>query len=384
MQNNIPSRYLVLSLLMALIGFMSSDSLHAQPFPAKYKYAGDYSPVLTYRKGDIVKYGNKSYIALSAVAAYASPASSSRSWTLFLELSTTQSGDTATTFTLDCVTTTFTLDFVTIDNPGNSNDTTGYGGVPYVYQMGTYDITQNLIDAAANAGLPGMPEGDWKGDQPATSLSWYQAAAFVNWLNTNQGYDPAYNLSYDPSNGYSMDLWPTNQAWTEGGTNLYRSANCCYFLPSENEWYKAAYYDPTKNRGKGGYWLYPTGSDRAPAAVASGTLPRTAVYSRTFYVPASVYPAVGLFSYGSPASVYQAGGLSPYGTMGQGGNVFQWMESAYSGSNSDPAGKRSFFGGWWSTDVVLMRSSSFHTEGSNTHPDAQSSAIGFRVARILP
>jgi hypothetical protein len=55
MKNNIPSRYLVLSLLMVLIGFMSTDSLHAQAarsFPIKY--AGDYSPVLTYSKGDIV------------------------------------------------------------------------------------------------------------------------------------------------------------------------------------------------------------------------------------------------------------------------------------------------------------------------------------------
>jgi sulfatase modifying factor 1 len=353
MKNNTPSRYLFISLLMALIGFMSPDSLHAQAAPSfPTKYAGDYSPVLTYSRGDIVKYGNKSYIALSAVAAYASPASSSPSWTLFSELSTTQFGEPATPSLLD---------FVTIGNPGNANDTTGYGGVPYVYQMGIYDITQNQINAAANAGLPGMPTGDWTGDQPATSITWYQAAAFVNWLNTNEGCAPAYNLSYDANNGYSMALWPTNQAWTNGGTNLYRSANCRYFLPSENEWYKAAYYDPTKNRRKGGYWLYPTGSDRAPTAVVSGTLPRTSVYNSVASVP---------------ASVYQAGGISPYGTMGQGGNVYQWMESA----NTNPFGDRALRGGSWNIPSVYLQSSSSISQLIlNSFPN-----VGFRVARILP
>lgn len=152
-----------------------------------------------------------------------------------------------------------------------------------------------------------MPLGSWLGDQPATSINWFQAAAFVNWLNTNQGYSPAYNITYSGGlNGfYSMSLWPSNQAWTLGGTNLYRNANCCYFLPSENEWYKAAYYDSNKNNGLGGYWQYSDGMNSLPVAVASGTAAGTAVYFNGAY----------LFS---PATVTQSGGLSPYGTMGQG------------------------------------------------------------------
>ena len=131
------------------------------------------------------------------------------------------------------------LSFVPVGNPGNANDTTGYGGVPYGYKIGTYDISQKQIDAAAAAGLQGMPTGTgvggapWSGNQPAASLSWNQAAAYVNWLNTSQGYAPAYNLTYSPGTGnYSMALWPTNQAWTNGGTNLYPNAKSLYFLPS--------------------------------------------------------------------------------------------------------------------------------------------------------
>jgi sulfatase modifying factor 1 len=257
---------------------------------------------------------------------------------------------------------------VTIGNPGNPNNRNGCGRVPYVYQMGIYDISQNQINAAANAGLPGMPTGDWTGDQPATSITWYQAAAFVNWLNTSEGYAPAYNLSYDENNGYSMALWPTNQAWTNGGTNLYRSANCRYFLPSANEWYKAAYYDPSRNRGKGGYWLYPTGRDSAPRAVASGTAANTVVYNQS--------EAQG------PASVYEAGGLSPYGTMGQGGNICKWMETAHAGSNTDPAANRIIaLGAWYGGDDFKL------VDGLSAYipaPQGFGVPMGFRVARILP
>jgi hypothetical protein len=33
------------------------------------------------------------------------------------------------------------LQFVTVGDPGNAPDTTGYGSVPYTYQMGEYDVT---------------------------------------------------------------------------------------------------------------------------------------------------------------------------------------------------------------------------------------------------
>jgi Concanavalin A-like lectin/glucanases superfamily/Sulfatase-modifying factor enzyme 1/BspA type Leucine rich repeat region (6 copies) len=253
-----------------------------------------------------------------------------------------------------------TIDFVAIGNPGNSNDTTGYGEVPYTYRIGKYDISAQQITNALKIGA------NWSGDQPGT-MSWYGAAAFVNWLNSSAGYPPAYNLLL--SNGvWSMRLWPTtpdsngNVAWTLGGTNLYRNANCAYFLPSENEWYKAAYYDPAKNGGSGGYWLYPTGSDIAPTPVKSGTNPGTAVFNGQPY----------------PASVFQAGGLSPYGTMGQGGNVWQWMESAFDGGNTDPSGYRTFRGGNYPLSAEFLSS----TNRNKIPPDYPTFDFGFRIASI--
>jgi|LakMenE18May11ns_1017448.scaffolds.fasta_scaffold9843873_1 hypothetical protein len=46
-----------------------------------------------------------------------------------------------------------------------------------------------------------------------------------------------------------------------------------YWVPSENEWYKAAYYDPNKSgSGVGGYWSYATQSDTAPSRVTANEL----------------------------------------------------------------------------------------------------------------
>jgi formylglycine-generating enzyme required for sulfatase activity len=162
-----------------------------------------------------------------------------------------------------------------------------------------------------------------------------------------------------------MSLWPTNQAWTLGGTNLYRNAACCYFLPSENEWYKAAYYDPNKKgAGKPGYWLYPEVTDDPPMAVASGTTDRSAVYD----------------GFTAPSSVTQAGGLSPYGTSGQGGNVWQWMESSYYRVSTNPNELRVIRGGGFGNPSGDLQSSS----PNYSYPESGDIDIGFRVARLIP
>ena len=78
----------------------------------------------------------------------------------------------------------FTLDFTTIGNAGNAADPlTGYGSVGYNYRIGTYDISQNQVDAATASGLQGVTGGAWSGDRPAANMTWYEQAAFVNWLD---------------------------------------------------------------------------------------------------------------------------------------------------------------------------------------------------------
>lgn len=254
----------------------------------------------------------------------------------------------------------FTLDFVDIGNAGNAADTTGYGAVPYAYRVGTYEISQDAITKATASGMANVTAGAWTGNQPAANISWYEAAAFVNWLNTSTGKTAAYDLTYNNFE-WSMNLWSSGDAWQLGGENLYRNKDAYYFLPSENEWYKAAYYNAAATT----YFDYPTGSDTAPAPVTSGTNAGTAVYGQSFEQ--------------GPAGVNDAGGLSPYGTMGQGGNVFELTESASAGTNSSPSEGRAWRGGEWSEPEFYLLSSS----RLGDHPPFEKSiSIGFRVASV--
>ena len=104
-------------------------------------------------------------------------------------------------------------------------------------------------------------------DKPATSVTWNEAARFVNWLNTSTGSTPAYKFAVQPGEvGYNananIELWTISDAGYDPN-NLYRNSLARYFLPSVDEWYKAAYYDPTS----GVYYDYPTGSNSMPDGI---------------------------------------------------------------------------------------------------------------------
>jgi len=215
----------------------------------------------------------------------------------------------------------FQMEFVTIGNAGNAADTTGApnpaGAVGYEYGIGKFEVSEDMI-AKFNASQSLQITKDTRGTaKPATSVSWNEAARFVNWLNTSTGNQAAYKFTTDFS-GDDIVLWTSGDAGYDA-SNPYRNSLAKYVLPSYNEWYKAAYYDPNKSGGAG-YWDYATGRNSAPTAVASGTGARTAVYSQ----PNSQ----------GPADVDQAGGLSPYGVMGLGGNVREREESSFDLANS--------------------------------------------------
>jgi formylglycine-generating enzyme required for sulfatase activity len=258
------------------------------------------------------------------------------------------------------------LTFVTIGDAGNAADTTGYGDVSYAYEISEFAITEDNI-AEYNADPVNSTRQitiDSRGtDKPASSVSWNEAARYVNWLNIKEGIQPAY---YFTTSGVNDDitLWSSGEAWQLGSENLYRHKDARYFLPSEDEWYKAAFYKGGSTNA--GYWLYPTGSDSAPTAVASGTTTGTAVYD----------------GQSGPADVTQAGGLSPYGTMGQGGNLSELIESAYDSNNDSPSELRVFRGGsWGSADGPphMLRS-------SNNNPvstSGESPLVGLRVASFV-
>ena len=254
----------------------------------------------------------------------------------------------------------FTMDFVTIGNPGNAADTTGspnpVGSVAYSYNIGKYEVSRGMIDKANAAGSLGIQyDSFWsnRANQPATAITWYEAAKYVNWLNTSTGSTAAYN--FDGSG--TFQLWSAGDAGYDAN-NLFRNSLAKYWLPSRNEWYKAAYGNLN------GTWNnYATGSDTPPTAVASGTAENTAVY-RYLHV----------------ADITSAGGLSPYGTMAQGGNVSEWVETAYDGINDTAGEVREYRGGSAYYDYMSDYLSSGERVGDQ--PGRELYYFGFRVASV--
>ena len=268
----------------------------------------------------------------------------------------------------------FTMDFVTIGNPNNAADTTGtpnpVGSVAYTYNIGKYEVSRDMVLKASTDGGIGLTLADMTSyrsngvNRPATGISWNEAARFVNYLNTSKGYQAAY--LFDGSGNFQ--LWSSVRS---SGNNLFRHKDAYYFLPSLDEWYKAAYGSPS------GIWSnYTTASDVAPEqakstdsqgwAVSGGTTAGTAVYN--------------LWGVGT-ADIKNAGGLSAYGTMAQGGNVFEWMESAWDLTNDSSVENRELRGGDWGSSVSDLSNLSRWYDIPTNDSDILSN-VGFRVAMI--
>ncbi len=256
----------------------------------------------------------------------------------------------------------FSIDFAEIGDTRNAPDTNGFGSVSYDYRIGTLEISEDQIQKAVAGGLTNaVRAGAWGAGQPAGFVHWFEAAAFVNYLNESKGFARAYNVSWDEAKQtWSLQPWADDQSWGDCGENRFRHRDARYFLPLEDEWYKAAYY---KGGGtNAGYWAYPTAQDDPPAATASGTNAATAVFSGQT----------------QPADAAQSGGASAYGTLGQGGNMAEWVEGAWDRTNSAGGEARVLRGGHWFGDAGALSS----TNREIASPYYASDMVGFRVASV--
>ena len=268
---------------------------------------------------------------------------------------------------------------VPVGNPGNAPDTTGFGSVPYSYNIGEYDVTAgqytaflnavastdtyglynsqmyivlygNLVSAITQSGSPGSyAYTDTRNpNYPVNEVTWGDAARFCNWLTNGQPTGPEGNGTTE-TGSYTL-----NGAITDAALNaVTRNANADYAIPTEDEWYKAAYYNPSSSS----YYLYPTKSNSQPSNVLSATGTNNANYNAiynanySFTDPTNYLTAVGAF----------ADSASPYGTYDQGGDVWQWNESVYFGSS------RGMRGGSFYNDYSDLQSG----VGSTAPPDAR-------------
>ncbi len=143
------------------------------------------------------------------------------------------------------------------------------------------------------------------------------------------------------------------------------------YLPSEDEWYKAAYYDPTPGAGGGdNYWAHAIQSDTAPT---EGTANSTGVISNSGANVANFNRGAdwnGLD--GNVTTVGSAAAGNYFGTADQAGNVFEWNDGVLSSSS------RGFRGGSWSLNSGNLAAS----DRFGISPTYDGNIMGFRVASV--
>ncbi len=292
-----------------------------------------------------------------------------------------------------------TFEWAVVGNPGNAEDpfnsasVPGIGSVAGVYRIARHAVTNaqyaDLLNAVAatdthalynvqmasdgrggitQSGLSGSFAYAVKanmGNKPVNFVSFFDAMRFVNWLHNGQ-----------PSGAQDANSTEGGVYVIGDGVSETRAAGARYFIPTENEWYKAAYHQPSTDGGDSDdYWLYPTASNDIPAmatANATGDIsnagPNVANYN---------FGADWNGQNGNVTTVGSAGSLSEsyYGTSDQGGNVFEWNDAVVSGLFRVHRG-----GSFNNIGGADLRSSS----QANVDPVASASSVGFRVAGPVP
>lgn len=295
-----------------------------------------------------------------------------------------------------------TIGKVPVGNPGNPADpTTSRGSVSGGYAIGTYEVTLSqyaaFLNAVAKADTYGLWNANMNADQnirgisrsgssgsytytvqgngarPVAYVSWFDAARFANWMHNGQPVG-AQNASTTETGAYTL-----NGAMT--GVGFSRSANAIWALPSENEWYKAAYYQPAAAGGDADdYWLFPTRSNVMPnSSNGSLTDPNSANFLYDDGIANGInggYAVTQSPTYSTTQNYLTTAGAfilasSYYGTFDQGGNVREWTEGV-SGSS------RIARGGAWNANSDNLRA----LNRSILLPISEVESIGFRVVFI--
>jgi formylglycine-generating enzyme required for sulfatase activity len=283
-----------------------------------------------------------------------------------------------------------TIDWVPVGNPGNTADTTGQpnpaGAVADAFRIMKFEFTNQqytdfLNSVAAtdtyslyNANMGSNARGGITrsgasgsytyaakpnmGDKPVIFVSWFDAARVSNWLMNG---------------GTSSSSTETGAYTLNGGTSGNAPAvnvGAAVYIPTENQWYKAAYY---KGGGtNAGYWDYATQSDTAPTAVTSGSTGIGSAGNAGNFANFN-FAADWNSQNGNVTTVGTNGGANVYNAFDMSGNVLEWNDLTGAAGSS-----RGMRGGVWDNNATLLSSSSrYQYTASN-----ESEYFGFRLAAV--
>jgi formylglycine-generating enzyme len=276
-------------------------------------------------------------------------------------------------------------EWVTVSNLQNAADSTGYGAVNYEFHMARYEVNNgqyatflNTVDRYGSNNLALYNTNmatDARGgitlvtnnpagtryvaktnmfDKPVNYVSFWDACRYANWMHNEQGVGSTEDGAY------------TLNAVKPANTSVSRNPGALCFVPSENEWYKAAYY-----KGSSGYWSYPTRADSAPVLGISDST--GSITNDTTSIANYSFGAQWNGQTGNVTAVGSGGvgSQSTYGAADMAGNVHEWDEGI------PVTGTRCIRGGcWYSISSYLLSSCRNGFDPTTEYP-----SVGFRIAK---
>jgi formylglycine-generating enzyme required for sulfatase activity len=304
------------------------------------------------------------------------------------------------------------IDFVTVGAVGNApwagdgtpdDQSIGRGSVGYEYRIGKFEITTaqyvEFLNAAfdrapsdwiphlfapggagfaAVATTPNTPGGRrWlvpagKEMNPVGATDWRSAAIYCNWLHNNKGLAQSAFLSgaYDVSTFGYITLPNGVLAFTDQAA---RSPNARYFIPTLDEWIKAAHYDPQKvnsDGSVGGYWTWSNTSNTPyigapPPSMGGGGTANFGFDAGAFNIPLGAYTNV----------------RSPWGLYDVAGGSTEWLETIH--TINDGRNYRDFEGSGRTTGPNWVNQDAIY-EFRSDRPNVAGVMDGFRVAAAIP
>jgi formylglycine-generating enzyme len=314
-------------------------------------------------------------------------------------------------------------DLVKVGDPGNAAQGS-YGAVATDFWIGKNHVTigqyAEFLNAVAKSDPRGLYNGNMGSDQrirgitrsgsdgsyvytvvgpngttpvgaqsaanrPITYVSWFDSARFANWMANGKPTGAAGPATTD-NGAYNLGDATSGTAPAKNTINPNTQAAPTFYIPTENEWYKAAYYSPVKGGpGTPGYYLYGTQSDDTPGNGWDGTtaLADKDLANQVNYRPDNRYAVTGetttinnnsnqnlLTDVGAFTNTY-----SYYGAFDMSGNVWDWNDlDGFSGSS------RGIRGGNWTNGASGVSSAGRSTPA----PSNVGISIGFRLASPVP
>ena len=285
------------------------------------------------------------------------------------------------------------IEWVTVGDPGNASNnahnSSGYGTVNETFKIMKFEFTNQQYTDFLNSVAQSDPHGLYNtnmytepgnhrggitrsgdsgsyvytvnpsdmGNKPVNWVSWFDAARVANWLTNG-----ATSSSSTETGAYTLD-------GATSGNAVAVNPGATYFIPTEAQWYKAAYY---KGGGtNAGYWTYATQSDSQPGQVTADGQGNGSAGSTGNYANYSNH-ADWNSQNGNVTSVGTNGGPSAYGAFDMSGNIYELM------SNMAGASNPGIRGGAWDTgsgDLSVSGAASISTSAENND-------TGFRLATV--